>query len=134
MSGKTRYKTLIFTGLLGALILLILYRMTLKPFEVLNEDMDRALKGEMAQATHDFKIEELKPLWDIINSAIQRIPKSGDQKEEALNLAGSIEDFIGPLKALGEVSGLGLLVFDSERKVVLLNSIFDFHLIVIVFD
>ena len=76
-------KTLIYTGLLGLILLCILYRLTLKPFLVLNEDMDKALKGDLSQVTHEFKLEELDPLWDLINSAIQRLPRSANKAGQA---------------------------------------------------
>ena len=75
--GMTYSETLIFTGLLGGIILFILYKLTLKPLQVLNEDMDKVLKGDMPEVTHEFKFEELDQLWDIIGSALQRVPKGG---------------------------------------------------------
>ncbi|MBI2711517.1 MAG: FHA domain-containing protein [Bdellovibrio sp.] len=127
--GIVYAETLIFTSLIAGFILLILYKLTLKPFQVLNEDLDKALKGDISQVTHDFKLEELNPLWEIINSAIQRIPKTGGASagggDSMQSLASSIDEFLGPMKTLGNISKNGVLVFDSEQKIVYLNSMME---------
>ena len=125
--GMSYSETLILTGLLGALILLILYRVTLKPFQVLNDDMDKVLKGELPQVTHEFKFQELSPLWDLINSALQRVPKSGTKSGIAAGAESiiSIEEFTGPLGMLGKVANYGLVVCDADRKIVSLNNVFE---------
>lgn len=127
--GIVYSETLILTSLLAGFILLILYRLTLKPFQVLNEDLDKALKGDLSQVTHDFKFEELNPLWELINSAVQRIPKAGGAAAGAgdsmASLSNSIDEFLGPLKLLGSISKYGFIVFDSERKIVYVNSLME---------
>src|SRR5262249_16894543 len=75
--GMVDSEPLILTGLLAGLLLMILYRLTLKPFQVLVDDMDRVLKGDMAQVTQEFKFEEMAPLWDLIASALNRVPRRG---------------------------------------------------------
>ncbi len=127
--GMVYAETLILTGLLGGIILLILYRVTLKPFQVLNEDMDRALKGELGQVTHQYRFEELNSLWDIINSAIQRIPKSDASNSmgsaSTLDASALVEEFSGPLRMIGNIVKFGFLVLDANRKIVYMNSMFE---------
>ena len=103
--GLVYSEILIITAILGLITLLILHRLTLKPLQVLNDDMDKVLKGEMTQVTHEFKWEELNALWDLINSALQRIPKSssgfgGMGKTEPTI---SADDFAGPLSRDGDL-------------------------------
>jgi PAS domain-containing protein len=122
--GVVYSETFILTALLGALMLFILYRLTIKPFQILNEDMDKVLKGEMAQVTHEFKVEELNPLWDIINSALQRIPRRNERSE------GGADDlppdvFVGPLRMLADAHGVGLVVCGPDRKISYVNSFFE---------
>jgi PAS domain-containing protein len=127
--GMVYSETLILTAILGGLLFYILYRVTLKPFQILNEDMDRALKGDLTQVTHEFKFEELNPLWEIINSAIQRIPKS----EGAGNGMGALgdlgssnpEDFTAPIRMMGSLVKFGLVLFDSDKKIAYLNPMFE---------
>lgn len=122
--GMIYAETLVISGILGAILLLLLYKLTLKPFQVLNDDMDKVLKGEMAQVTHEFKVEEMNSLWDIINSALQRIPK-GSGGESGMEASVGIEEFTGPLRALADAGKLGVLVFDSSRKIAALNGVFE---------
>lgn len=125
--GTVYSKTLIYSAILCALVFFVLYRLTLKPFQILNEDMDKALKGEMGQVTHEFKLEELDALWDIINSALQRIPKAGDGTGAFAGGAGgpSADDYVGPMMTLADASKGGMVVFDHERKIVGLNAAFE---------
>jgi PAS domain-containing protein len=125
--GLIYSETIIITVILGAFALLVLYRLTLKPLQLLGDDMDKALKGDMGQVTHEFKFEELNPLWDLINSALQRIPRAsggfgGNQKTEPPVTA---EDFSGPLRALAGFVKVGLVVFDQDKKIVSMNAQFE---------
>ena len=103
--GVVYSEALILTSILGGIILLILYRITLKPLEVLNEDMDKALKGNLSQVTQDFKFYELNPLWEIINSAIQRISNSESSGLNGLGISQDasqiVAEFVGPLSMIG---------------------------------
>ncbi|MGK5086270.1 FHA domain-containing protein [Bdellovibrionota bacterium FG-2] len=126
--GMVYSEALILTGILGGLALLILYRLTLKPFLILNEDMDKALKGEIPQVTQEFKFEELSSLWENINAAIQRIPKGA--QNTGMGLGGGdevslVDQVIGPMRMLGNVSKLGLVVCDAHHKIQYLNSMFE---------
>ncbi|HTL11491.1 MAG TPA: FHA domain-containing protein [Bdellovibrionota bacterium] len=114
----------IIMSLLGAFLLVVLYRLTLKRFEVLNEDLDKVLKGEMTSVTNEFKGEDFDQLWEVINSAMQRIPKDGHDGMGAGSSDPS-EDFIGPAKMMGELAPFGVLVCDEERKILYTNRIFE---------
>lgn len=128
--GMVYSETFILMALLGGGIFIILYRLTLKPLQVLNEDMDKALKGDLPQVTHEFKLQELNPLWEIINSAIQRIPQSdgeggvglGGNQRDASQIA---EEFVGPLRMIANTVKMSLAVFNGDKKIVLLNSFFE---------
>lgn len=124
--SMTYSETFILTGLLGALILLILYRVTLKPLRQLNEDMDQVLKGDLSQVTHEFKFEELNPLWDLINSALQRVPRGTSGVGGALGSAGpTTEELAGPLRMFGEVASFPVLVCDGDKRVLYMNMPFE---------
>ena len=126
--GLVYSEALILAAILGGLMLIILYRLTLNPFETLNEDMNQALKGDINQVPYQFKLDEVSALWDLINSAIQRIPKAGDSGGGGSAggiLSSSIDEFLGPLKMLGGLLKFGLIVFDQEQKIVFLNPAFE---------
>ncbi len=125
--GLVYSEALILTAAFGLLLLLIGYRLTLKPLQVLTEDIDMALKGDLNQVTHEFKWQELNPLWAVVNSALQRMPKRG---ESALGDSNSgdpigIEDFAFVFRAFGDFAKVGLAVCDADKKVVYLNPVFE---------
>jgi PAS domain-containing protein len=128
-TGMVYAETLILTGLIGGIILLLLYRITLKPLQVLNDDMDKVLKGDMGQVTHEFKFEELNQLWDIINSALQRVPRGdsagGGDGMGGLSSGPTAEDFAGPIRMLGGIAKFGLAILDADKKIVFLNPMFE---------
>ena len=125
--GMVYSETMVVTVLLAILTLMILYRLTLKPLEILSDDVDRALKGDLSQVTHEYQIEELNPLWDLLNSTIQRISRNSG--EGVSNGGGStqfnIDEFSGPFRMLGEVAKFGIVVCDSNRKIVAMNPVFE---------
>lgn len=133
--GVVYSETFIMTSILGLLVLLILYKLTLNPIQVLNEKMDKELSGSLSEIPKDYKFEELTPLWDLINSALQRIPKKSLKSESAssgfLDLNSSLieaEDYsllLNPLKGLGDFEKIGVVLFDSEKKINFLNSFFE---------
>ena len=124
--GVVYSETLILTGILGALLFFILYRLTLKPFQVLNDDIDKVLKGETHQVTQEFKFEEGNQLWDVINSTLKRVPRSGSDHDGGLNgSSGSIDELLGPIKMLGSISKYGLVICDEDRKILFLNPMFE---------
>ena len=126
--GMAYSEALIVTGLLGFLIVLVLYRLTIKPFEVLNDDIDKVLKGDIPQVTHEFKFEELDQLYDVINAALQRVPKGGAPGESAAGDSPSgptVDEYAGPVRMLAGLVKFGLVILDSDRKIVFLNSMFE---------
>ncbi len=128
--GVIYSKTLIVAVIFGALLALIFYRMTLKPLEILNEDMEKVLQGEMHQVTHDFKNESLDSLWTIINSALQRLPKTGSGGSSAEMDRESIEQTsfevaVQAFRSMGDGARYGLLACDQARNVVFMNTVFE---------
>lgn len=124
--GMIYSKSLVLSGLLFAFMGFILYRMTLRPFHQLSEDMDKVLKGDLSQVTHEYKFEEMDSLWDMIHVAVQRIPKNGGTSN-ALEGGGSpsLEDYLEPLKSLSSAASVGLVVFGSDRRIAYMNEIFE---------
>jgi PAS domain-containing protein len=116
----------VVAGILGVLIFFILMRLTMKPFEVLNDDLDQVLRGELSKVTHEFKIEELNSLWNNINSTVQRLPKGGGSNdfsgdEEMVNW----DHEFAAIRALCEASQLGFIAVDPNLVVVAMNPQFE---------
>ncbi len=126
--GLAYSETFIVVGLFAALLLLILYRLTLKPMTVLGEDLDKALKGDLTQVTREFRFEEMNAIYDRVNSALQRIPRSngsGELSSAAGNSEPSLEEIVAPAKMLGELGLFALVICDGERKVFYSNSVME---------
>jgi pSer/pThr/pTyr-binding forkhead associated (FHA) protein len=127
--GVVYSETLILTGIMAGILLIILYKLTIKPFQVLVDDMDKVLKGDMNQVTQEFQFEEMAPLWDLINSALQRVPKRGTDMMgggvEQADTGLTPEEAAGPVAAMAESAGMGVVVCGSDRKVAYLNPYFE---------
>jgi hypothetical protein len=101
---------------------LILMRMSAKPYEVLNEELDRILRGEITRVTQEFKMEETKALWENINTAAQRMPKSAS---ESMNLSDvSWDQRMESYRALSEQGKVAFLGLDPNLLIVSMNDIF----------
>lgn len=117
--------SMIMTGILAIFIYFILIRLTLKPYQVLNEDIDRVLKGEMGQVTNEFKNEDLGSLWDVINTTLQRAQRASLSNGESSQVM-SAEDLLASAKGWIESLGnVGAFATDSERKMIWMNSFFE---------
>ncbi len=119
-------QALILVGLLAVALFFIAYRMTLRPFEVLNVDIDKALKGEIAEVTREFRFSELRSLWDVINAAVQRAAQSSS--DPSLSQAGlQPEDFADAFRLMSGAQGTGnaFVLCDSQKRILALNSTFE---------
>lgn len=125
--GVLYSETFILTALIAGILLFVLYRVTLKPFQVLNDDIDKVLKGELSEITHDYKFEEVHQLFDVVSSALQRIPKTSNGMESGLGGSSNSngEDFLATGKMLASFAKFGVIVLDGDRKIVTLNSMFE---------
>jgi hypothetical protein len=116
----------LIAGILGFLAFSILMRLTMKPFEVLNDDLDQVLRGELPKVTHEFKIEELNSLWNNINSTVQRASKG--KASHSLNSDDEVmvnwDQEFASVRALSEAGQQGFIAFDSKMVAVAMNPLF----------
>lgn len=122
-------KSIILTFFLAVFLLLILYRLTLKPFEILNEDIDRALKGDHGQIAREFRFSETDSLWDVINAALERVPRGslgeGDSQQAAASRGITLQEVISLFQITGGNMSEGLVICDEEKRIVYLNEKFE---------
>ncbi len=124
-------KTLILMMMIGTFILYLFYRLTLRPMELLMDDIDRALQGDSNQVSQDFKNEELKPLYSMINSALQRVPKgdlggSNDENFDESQVDQLLfDEFSATLTAIGPDIKSGLVLCNQDRAIAYLNEVFE---------
>ena len=111
-------------GIAGVLIFLVLMRLTLKPFEVLNDDLDQVLRGDLPKVTHEFKIGELNNLWENINSAITKGSKGGNTSA-GMEVEVHWDYELAAVRAIAEATNAAYIAFDASQKVTALNAQLD---------
>ena len=112
---------IIYTALIGLLFYFILLRLTQKPYEVMNDDLDQVLRGEIPKVTKEFKVGTLEKLWDNVNAAVQRMGKGEPSGDE-----GSVmwDQEFAPWIAITETGQMGLIGFDANLVMVTVNAFF----------
>lgn len=121
--------TFVLTGLLAFVIFYILYRVTLKPLEIMNSKIDQALRGDHVEVKSPVYWEEIDPLWNVVDAALKRVPREsmdGNGMGAAI-LGGSLQaqDLLGPLRAIAIQSKDGTAILDEDKKVLFINSQFE---------
>ncbi len=119
--------TLVLSILIGLLIYYLIYRITIRPFQEMNRKIDQILRGEHIEFKTSTYFSEIDPLWDVIDSALKRVPKGDVASSQGGATAGALgsHDFLAPLRAMANSSKNGMAVLDEERKVIVMNSIFE---------
>ncbi|MBI3543184.1 MAG: FHA domain-containing protein [Deltaproteobacteria bacterium] len=106
--------------LVSAIIAVVMYfallRLTLRPLQYLNEQIDFVLKGNGQAVEKKFKMEEINPLIDIINTALQRAAQAGPASM-AVNTADEVLETL-KFTAARMAPGSGLAIFNGEKKIV----------------
>lgn len=113
----------ILSGIIAVIIFFSLYRLTLRPLLALNDDIDQVLKGNAAVVNKKYKMEEIDPLIDVVNSALQRAAASaGGVGSLASSDQVSFDDLVATLKFASEhMSTAGMIVFSADRRIMHLN-------------
>lgn len=118
--------TLILSIAIGLFIFYLIYRITLRPFQEMNKKVDQVLRGEAVDFKPSVYFSEIDPLWDLVDSALKRVPK-GDEGGGTANsgLTFSAHDLVGPLKAMAAGGTHGVAILDDEKRILFLNPIFE---------
>ncbi len=113
-------QSMIVAAIFAVIVYFTLYRLTIRPIETLNHEIDQVLKGNGMAVSNKFKMEEIEPLIDVVNAALQRIPSSasGGLQDQEMS-----ESTIDSIKRIGDVlMGVGFIVFGSDRKILSWNN------------
>lgn len=111
-------------GIALLLAFIILMRTAAKPYEVLNEELDQVLRGEIGNVTQEFKTGGTEALWDNINAAIQRLPKGGGGRDQDDNGSIGWDQFFEGLKSVAEMTRSAFAGFDGSLNIQAINEIF----------
>lgn len=117
--------SVIIAAFVGLLIFYILYRVTIKPIEEMNLKIDQALRGEFVEFKSSTLFEEMDPLWNVMHSAIQRLPKVDSENGLSGGSQYSAEDLLNSLKSLADVSFDPTALLNEEKNFVHLNTKFE---------
>jgi hypothetical protein len=112
---------IIYTAIIGLIFYFILLRLIQKPYEVMNDDLDQVLRGEIPRVTKEFKLGHLEKLWDNVNAAVQRMGKGDSSVEEGTVLW---DQEFAPWLAVAEAGQMGLIGFDANLIMVTVNPFF----------
>jgi pSer/pThr/pTyr-binding forkhead associated (FHA) protein len=127
--GTVYLEALFWSGLLGIIFLYLVYAVTHRPMEKLTDDMDLVLKGERDSVEKTYKNEVIDRLIDTINSALSRLPKSG-QGEQA-NVAANdgermiIDNLMRSIEFLATQASHPMLILDTEYRIKMNNVPFE---------
>jgi len=93
----------------------------------MNRKIDQVLRGEHVEFKSSVYFSEIEPLWDVMDSALKRVPKGDAADSGGVAGAGILgsQDFLGPLRAIASSSKNGCAILDEERKILFMNSIFE---------
>jgi hypothetical protein len=123
-------ESLIWLSAFALIIAMIVYRLTLKPLQILHDEVDRSLKGEVLTLTRDIKFAELGQLLDGVETALQRAARAtqsdGGPSGDSTGMGAlSTDDLVCSFKVLGDASSSAVAFCDSDLRPVYLNGVFE---------
>ena len=110
---------IIFASIMGVAVFAAIHRLSTRPLSQLNEQVDKVLRGEAFVITMTAKMEEMEPLVQVINTALQKISGSGGMVQQAPS--GNPDDFINAARFAAERATTPMLVLTGDQKVVFFN-------------
>ncbi|NDD90913.1 FHA domain-containing protein [bacterium] len=127
--GKTAVivsEALLWLAFFAVILALAVYRLTLKPLEIINNQIDRTLKGDLREEfSRECKFEELSGLQDMIEALLRRAASaqlSESRKETGTSSISIADECLYPFRTLGEQMAHGMAFCDSERRLLFMNS------------
>jgi len=121
-------ESFIWLAFFAMLLALAVYRLTLKPLEIINEEIDRSLKGDPVDGmSRDCRFEELSQLQDVLESLLRRLANgtAEQQKREGTSSISIGDECLPSFRLLGERLSDGMAFCDSERRLLFLNPAFE---------
>jgi len=116
------YSAAIAIGI-GLILGFVAVRVTLKPLETLNQDIDRVLSGETTRVTHEYKWASTDSLWEVVQSTLARETRGGGGASAPASVA--VEDLAAPVVGLLANAPMGVVVLDANGRVVSMNAWFE---------
>ncbi len=116
--------------LIGVVFLFLVFRLTYRPIQLVNDELDEVLKGNMPAVKKTFKFEPLDELIDSVNSVLSRIPElqSGedeDSVEATDNEQQIIDNMLMPLQYMVTNAHLPMMLMDGGSNILTMSSTFE---------
>lgn len=125
----TYIQAMILMAISAVVVFFSVYRLTLRPLQQLNTDVDRALKANGSGVSRKYKMEEIDPLIDVVSAALQRAASGSSSSGFGATGAGETamsEEILSLLRGLGEKlgekGGVGQIIFSGDRKILFINT------------
>ncbi|MBU6376834.1 MAG: hypothetical protein KGQ59_12605, partial [Bdellovibrionales bacterium] len=119
-------EAIIYLGFFALILALVIYRLTLKPLEIINNQIDRSLKGaHQEDFSRECKFEELSQLQDVIEALLRRSAAAQlaeNQKESGTSNISIADECLHSFRLLGEQMSHGMAFCDAERRLLFMNS------------
>lgn len=130
MVGVIYLESFLMAMLLGVVFLFLVFRLTYRPIQVVNDELDEVLKGNLPAVQKRYQFEPLTQLIDSVNSILSRIPelKSGDEDEnvEATdNEQQIIDNMMMPLQYMVTNAHLPIMLMDGASNVLTMSASFE---------
>ncbi len=115
-------QAMILAAIIGIIVYFSLYQLTLKPIQTLNNDADQALKGKISAVIPKYKMQEIEPLIDIMNSALQRAQSGGSSGSVGSDSGNSDDGMLLVQFMADRMDHVGVMVYGSDKKIKYMNS------------
>lgn len=127
--GTIFFESLVWSFLLGIVYLYLVYQVSHKPILKLNDDLDKALKGEADSVEKKYQNEYFDALIDKINSALSRIPKASGSAADSASANDTeqliVDNMMRSLEYVSTKANHPMMMLDTEMRVKLVNSAFE---------
>jgi PAS domain-containing protein len=117
--------TLVLSIVVGLFVFYLIYRITLRPLQEMNRKVDQVLRGEHVDFKSSVYFSEIDPLWNLIDSALKRVPRSEEVLGGDTGRGLSAADLGIPLRVIASTSKNGVAILDEDRKIIFINSVFE---------
>lgn len=128
--GVIYFEALATSVILGAIFLYLVYALLQRPVHHLNENLDRALRGEIDEVSKKYRNPEFDSLIDTVNAAISRIPKSTGETGMDMGAASAsdqqmADNFLRTMESMAVKLNRPALILDAEFRIRAANQAFE---------
>lgn len=123
-------ESILMALLVGSVFIFLVFRLTYKPIETVNDDLDEVLKGNMPSVQKRFQFDPLNQLIDSVNSLVSRIPElSGKDDDENVEASDNeqqiIDNMMMPMQYLVTNAHMPMMLMDGASNVLTMSGSFE---------